>query len=173
MAATEKSVHFFVGIFSFENVFTSISRSFSFERKREKFVNRKALLVIIVSSGDVKAGMLSNSLSAKQRRFLSRSLRIGVEENGFILFPSFLWLFALRPWTNKQVLITTSIVWFPFSFSLKTHFGLLLSILNFLVIVLNSFVQINVFVQEIMLSSDIYYCSILMNLFLYWWSPVV
>lgn len=86
IAATEKSVHFFAGDFSGENAGTDESRA----RKRDRFAIRKALLLTIVSNVGVTIGMLSNSLSAKQRRLRNRSLRIGVDEKRFTPLFSFL-----------------------------------------------------------------------------------
>jgi hypothetical protein len=86
IAATEKSVHFFCVDFSVENDGIEVSR----ERKRDRLAIRKALFVTIVSRVDVIAGMLSNSLSAKQRRLRNRSLRTGVPEKRFIPLFSFL-----------------------------------------------------------------------------------
>jgi len=86
IAATEKSVHFFCVDFSVENDDIDVSR----ERKRDRLAIRKALFVTIVSSVDDIAGMLSNSLSAKQRRLRKRSLRIGVVEKRLIPLFSFL-----------------------------------------------------------------------------------
>jgi hypothetical protein len=86
IAATEKSVHFFCVDFSIENVDIDVSRA----RKRERLAKRKALFVTIVSNVVDIAGMLSNSLSAKQRRLRNRSLRIGVVEKRLIPLFSFL-----------------------------------------------------------------------------------
>ena len=83
IAATEKSVHFFCVDFSVEN---DASRA----RKRERLAMRKALFVTIVSSVVDIVGILSNSLSAKQRRLRNRSLRTGVVENRLIPLFSFL-----------------------------------------------------------------------------------
>jgi len=60
------------------------------ERKRDRLAIRKALFVTIVSIVDDIAGMLSNSLSAKQRRLRNRSLRSGVVEKRLIRLFSFL-----------------------------------------------------------------------------------
>lgn len=87
MAATEKSVHFFAVDFSEENV---VGPDESRARKREKFATRKALLLTMVSKVVEMAGILSNSLSAKQRRLRNRSLRIGVVEKRFNPLFSFL-----------------------------------------------------------------------------------
>jgi len=86
IAATEKSVHFFCVDFSIGNDDIEVSR----ERNRGKLAIRKALFVTIVSSVVDIAGMLSNSLSAKQRRLRNRSLRTGVVEKRLLLLFSFL-----------------------------------------------------------------------------------
>ena len=87
IAATEKSVHFFCVDFSIEeNVDIDVSRA----RKRDRLAIRKALFVTIVSNVVDMVGMLSNSLSAKQRRLRNRSLRIGVVEKRLVPLFSFL-----------------------------------------------------------------------------------
>ena len=86
IAATEKSVHFFCVDFSVENDEIEVSP----ERKRDKLAIRKALFVTMVSSVDVIAGMLSNSLSAKQRRLRNRSFKIGVVVKRLVPLLSFL-----------------------------------------------------------------------------------
>ncbi len=86
IAATEKSVHFFCVDFSIENEDIDVSRA----RKRVRLAIRKALFVTIVSNVVDIAGMLSNSLSAKQRRLRNRSLRIGVVEKRLMPLFSFL-----------------------------------------------------------------------------------
>jgi hypothetical protein len=90
IAATEKSVHFFCVDFPVGNDDIDVSRSLSRERKRDRLAIRKALFVTIVSSVADIVGMLSNSLSAKQRRLRNRSLRIGAVEKRFIPLFSFL-----------------------------------------------------------------------------------
>ena len=106
IAATEKSVHRFffelvvvvVAVVVALVVASIRSGSLSRVRKRERFVARKALLVNMVSIVVDRVGMLSKSLSAKQRRLRKRSLRTGVPlDKRFKRLFSFLWLFALRP----------------------------------------------------------------------------
>ena len=86
MAATEKSVHFFCVDLVVGNDGANVSRV----QKRDRLAIRNALLVTMVSSVVAMAGILSSSLSAKQRRLRNRSLRIGVVENRFNALFSFL-----------------------------------------------------------------------------------
>lgn len=86
IAATEKSVHFFCVDLSVENDDNDVSR----ERRRDRLAIRKALFVTMGSIVADTVGMLSNSLSAKQRRLRSRSLSTGVVENPLNLLFSFL-----------------------------------------------------------------------------------